>query len=200
MKKEKKKKIMLAILAVLLGIGLYFLLNYIFIKSLAPQESALAVTALSTEAKANPLKLLATLSNAEVSLPSQDGAAAEIKVRLKDNQAKFFAGNQAGTVVLVKILKTQKTSDGVDIFCDFAVDFNTAASYHFIALFKITDDSLIQTSSFLAGNQAQISAIDPADIASDDYQIKGNYLVLGQEGSISVREFTFSVKNHKIVK
>ena len=192
-----KKRTKIIILSVILGVGLYLLVwNFLInpIRQKKVQEYSSAVTDLSSEAKSDPLKFLATLSNAEIIIPSTEKL---LQVKLKDNQAEFFTDNSRGNVMMSSILKTQKTVDGVDVFCDLIVDYGQLQTSHFIALFKLSDGSLAHTSSFSVGNQVKITEVIPEADNDSNYQVKGNYFDIA---TTSTQEFTFSVKNHKIVQ
>lgn len=198
-----KKQTKVIVLSVVLGIGLYFFVINFFIQSARQkktQEYSLAITNLSSADKSDPMKFLSALSNAEIIVPGildKDDSEGLLRVRLEDNQAEFFSDNLKGNVIISSILKTQKTIAGADIFCDLIVNYGQPQDFYFIALFRLIDDSLIHTSSFPVGNQVKIVEIVSEINNNVNYQIKGNYLNIV---STDIKEFTFLVKNHKIIQ
>ncbi|MEI7619984.1 MAG: hypothetical protein WCJ57_00230 [Candidatus Falkowbacteria bacterium] len=198
-----KKQTKVIILSVVLGVGLYLFARNFFIqpdRQKKAQEYSPAVTSLSGESKSDPMKFLSTLSNAEIIVPGildKDDSEGLLRVRLENNQVEFFTDNFKGSVTMLSILKTQKTVDGVDVFCDLIVNYGKPQDFHFVALFKLADNSLVHTSSFSVGSQAKIIEVIPEINNDINYKVKGSYLnIVASED----KEFTFLVKNHKIIQ
>ncbi len=206
-----KPSIKLIAFSVILGLGLYlFAKEFIFIPRIKAetQKYSPAMTSLSVEAKSDPMKFLATLSNAEVIVPGvleKNDPEGLVRVKLKNNQADFSAGATTGQIFLNGLLKTQKTSDGVDIFCDLVVSYGGSGNFHFVALFKFADDVLVHTSSLAVGDRIKIVSLVPELASGNNYQVKVNYLDRNINEALSLeptvkQELIFLVKGHKIVQ
>ncbi|PIT95267.1 hypothetical protein COT98_00515 [Candidatus Falkowbacteria bacterium CG10_big_fil_rev_8_21_14_0_10_39_9] len=206
-----KPPIKIIIFSVLLGVGLYlFVKEFILIPRIQAesQKYSQAITNLSNEAKSDPMKFLATLSNVEVVVPGvlgKNDPEGLVRAKLKNNQANFSDGVTSGQIFLNGLLKTQKTSAGVDIFCDLVVSYGGSGNFHFIALFKFADGTLVHTSSLAVGDRIKIVSLVPELTTGNDYQVKANYLDRNNNEAMSTdptvkQELIFLVKGHKIVQ
>jgi hypothetical protein len=205
----KHSMIKLVIFGIILGIGLYLFIRLFIIVPILQKNSqsyAPAVTTLSSGAKSDPMQFLATLSNVEVIVPGilgKDDPEGLFRVKLRDNQADFSDGETHGTISLNGLLKTQQTADGVDLFCDLVVNYGGSGNFHFVALFKKADSSLVHTSSVSIGDRIKIVSVNPETVIGNNYQVRVDYLDRGIDEAMVVaptveKEFTFLVKNHKI--
>jgi|GEM_PF-1623686 len=203
------KKSQLILLSLVLGIGLYLFVKMFLIEPQRREISdhyAPAITTLSSAAKSDPLQFLAAVSNAEIIVPGElnpSDPEGLLRAQLKNNQAEFVDSGSRGTVFLGQILKTQRTSSGVDIFCELVVSYGGSGNFHFVTLFKFSGGVLLNTSSASIGDRIKILDLKPDLVVDNSYLVTVDYLDRAESEPMATeptikKSLIFSVVNHRL--
>lgn len=115
--------------------------------------------------------LLARVANAEITIPDAD-----VNVTLSNGKADFFIENTKGTVSIPLVLGFARVSDGYDVFADLVVDTGMGAPFHYLALFRVTKEGTLFSSSIPVGDKVTLVSATPQTMRENDYELTLQYL------------------------
>jgi hypothetical protein len=119
----------------------------------------------------NNAMLLSRIANANITIPDAD-----VNVTLANGKADFFVENTKGTVSVPVVIGSAKVSDGYDVFADLVVDAGTGTPFHYLALFRVTKDEALFSSSIPVGDRVTLVSAAPQTMRENDYELTLQYL------------------------